>query len=243
MLSAELKMLQAHKLDIEDLFEEYKIEFNRDMQYAEQHFSKKLPVEDDVVQEVASEDKDTLRHDPTLKNQRYRKTEDGWENETPPVDDDSAHIEPTSSKPAPKWAKKVYKKIAMASHPDRVQEEPNKEKLTRIFSKAAQCMSDEKFDNLLGLALELGIDIDDPEVDVIPLLQARINSIKEEVSSIEESLAWIWGEGFGCLELRIPIVSAHLYSKNLDINNDSLRSIIEEIESKSDGEHDNEGSE
>ena len=86
------------------------------------------------------------------------------------------------------------------------------------------------FSALLGLALELDIKIAEGDIDVIPLLQDKIKSLKEEKKVIESSPAWLWGEGFGIPQMRSALAGIHLRNAGYDLKNEEINSIIDEIE-------------
>ena len=228
MLSSELKMLQSYKIDAELLYEDYRSEFYSDMSFIESKLSPQEKNEEAVPPE-SPPDIDTLKIDPSSKDQRWRKTDEGWEREDSPEEDTPSAEDP--SKPAaPSWAKKLYKKIALVAHPDRTLEKDNKKRLNKIFTDSAGAMSTGDFNKLLGYALDLGIDLQDADVDHVPLITSRIESVKQELKAIEESLEWLWGESLGVSNLRKAVATTYLRKKGIDVNTDELVSIIKEME-------------
>ena len=225
MLASELKMLQSYKIDAEILYEDYKAEFASDMSEI-----KSLLVKDkkERSDDSSSEDhNDVLTIDPNSSDQRWKKTETGWQPEDD-LDDNSD----SQKKPAPDWAKKLYKRIALASHPDRTLDQDNKGRLNKIFTESASAMDTGDFNKLVGFALDLDIDLLAADIDHIPVLSSRISKVKEELSAIEQNLEWIWGESLGVLDLRKKIAHRYFAQNGYDLNTDDLESIIQKLEGK-----------
>jgi hypothetical protein len=234
LLNSELKMLQSYKTDVSLLYEEYKSEFCRDMAYIESLESQvKPPPESPSIHKG-----DSLRLDPDP-NSRWRKTETGWEREEASSNEAGESFK-EEQKEVPPWAKTLYKKIALASHPDRTLEEHElkKKKLNKIFADAAQAVSEGTFNKLLGYALELNIEVDDDPAS-IPLLEERVRELKKEIEVIQGSLEWLWGEHLGIHEVRARIAVGYLSAKNLLLKNADLVSIIKEMESRNESRPDN----
>lgn len=230
LTSSELRMLQAYKLDMSLLLEDYTLEFSRDMSFIKREL--KLAAGGEEPLQESSGDGDTLDLDSDT-IQAWKKTEDGWEKKHGSNDEkkESEHLE-TSEKPAPpSWAKKLYKKIAMVSHPDKTAEDHRKKKLSKIFRDCAQIMSEGNFDELLGYALELDIDVySDDDTDHLPLMISRVNDLKREIHEIQQKPEWLWGETLGELGIRTQIAAGILSREGLSVNNDILADIISRLE-------------
>ncbi len=229
-------MLQSYKIDAELLYEDYRSEFFSDMT----HIESKLGANSDTTLldesldncggKKPKEDHD-LSIDPNSKVQQWRKTKDGWEREDPgpeSPEQETEQITPKSNAPA--WAKKLYKKIALASHPDRTIESDNRRRLNKVFAESASAMQEGDFNKLVGLALDLGIEFLDTDADHIPVLSQRIAEIKGELKTIEESVEWLWGESLGMIEMRKLIAHGYFRRKYNDLNIDTLADIIKEME-------------
>ena len=223
-------MLQSYKIDAELLYEDYKSEFYSDMSYIK---STLVPLPDKAEEPQPQEAEeassfDTLKIDPNDGDQRWRKTENGWEKEeTSSTKDESA-----SKPPPPPWAKKLYKKIALVSHPDRTLDKENKAKFNKIFAQSAAAMSTGEFNKLLELALDLGIEISDTDIDHIPVLSSRIEVVRKELKDIEDSFEWMWGESLGVLSIRTNIAILYFRKSGIDLNTDQLSDTIKEMEKK-----------
>ena len=231
-LESELRMLQHLRTDLDLTLDEYSEEFRSDMKRLTS-LLKLQKVKDEKPPEANAtiDDPDTLKLDPNVKEQRWRKTEDGWEREDIPEDLPEETIESSSKKlTAPDWAKKLYKKIALASHPDRTLNDHRHEKLKKIFQDSASAMESGKFKTLLGYALELDIPTSAIGPEVLPLLKQRLESLKQEIETVKQSWEWVWGESMGIIELRSQIAHAYLTSKKIDVKIEDLPDIISLIE-------------
>lgn len=90
--------------------------------------------------------------------------------------------------------KKVFRKIALKIHPDRLfesteeQEKIYKEK----FNKANQALDMDDYWELVEIATDLDIDLPEVEEKEVDIFQKKINSLKEEISVIESTMVWQW---------------------------------------------------
>lgn len=226
-------MLQAYHFDMSQLYEDYRDEFHRDMATLESLISASSNEGEDQESKFSDADGDTLTFDPTSGVQRWRKTEDGWEREDIPDDDTTAETPQEENDPAPAWAKKLYKKIALVTHPDRTSADPRKEKLNKVFADSARAMSEGDYEKLLGYALDLDLDIMSDDVDSIPLIKKRISDIKQEITTIEGSLEWLWGESLELPDIRAGVAKVYLQGKGFTINIEDAAAMIKTLENSS----------
>jgi len=91
-------------------------------------------------------------------------------------------------------------------------------------------MSEGEFSKLLGLALELGIPSNTTDAASIPILQNRVSDVKSEISTIEKSLEWLWGESIGVPSIRANIAQLFFSNKGIIVKIEELVSIIEQLE-------------
>lgn len=225
-LENELRMLQHLRDDLVIVLQDYKKEFSEDMSQLESMVTSQKDAESQDEAELS--DANSLRIDPSAKDQRWRKTEDGWEKEG---NSEQNENKPVSEKLiAPSWAKKLYKKIAIVSHPDKTINDHRHEKLKKIFQESVTAMEEGDFKKLIGYALELDIPTSSVGVELLPLLKQRLVVLKEEVKALKESWEWVWGESMGLIELRSQIAQSYLSSKKIDVNIEELSHIISQIE-------------
>lgn len=235
VLKSELQMLQKYKTETSLLFDEYKKEYTSDISFLEE---KLVSIKDEAEdRSPEGETEDSLRLD-SQGDQEWKKTEDGWEKtDSSNSSEESQHEPEESDKPQPPaWAKKLYRKIALISHPDRMSEDFPKEKLKKIFLETADAMSEGDFEKLLGFALELGIEEEEDDISMLPLLKKRIDDLKLEIRGIESSPEWLWGEGLGLPEIRVALAMRFFNQRGVDLNMEELADIIQEMENRSDAE-------
>jgi hypothetical protein len=87
--------------------------------------------------------------------------------------------------------KKIWKIIALMTHPDRTKNDPEK---TEMYLAANRAADEGSVDEILRIAAELNIEI--PEES--PLVEAKLESIANELENrlktMEGSVLWQWGQ-------------------------------------------------
>ena len=133
---------------------------------------------------------------------------------TPEPDDDEQlrrDVENHSSA-APSWMKKLYKQIAMKTHPDRIAHQNlspyEKAEYKRLFDTAKHAIREARGGDLVYAAEALGIDPDISPSMRISLLVARGEKMKAEITSIYKKPSWVWGESDGNIEVRKKMLSS-----------------------------------
>jgi hypothetical protein len=111
-----------------------------------------------------------------------------------------------NSASAPSWMKKLYKQIAMKTHPDRVAHQDlspyEKAEYKRLFDTAKQAIQDSHGGELVYAAEALGINPDISPSMRISLLAARGEKIKTQIIQIYKKPSWVWGESYHKPEVR-----------------------------------------
>ena len=220
LVQSEVKMLQSYHDQCLELLIEYEVEFNSDISY----FKKAVALKDgapecESPEEIAG---DTVPVDPGL----YKKTDDGWEK----IKDDPLPEASDSNEDkdlAPEWAKKLYKKIALATHPDKVGGHTMEQELIRKFLKAGKSYQAGEYDELVAMAIELNIDIELGDEAMYASLSKQKDSLRSKISEVESNLAWIWCENCGNIGLKAKILLAHL---DYPVNITELEDMITEKE-------------
>jgi hypothetical protein len=111
---------------------------------------------------------------------------------------------------APEWAKKVFRKIALKTHPDKIKDVPESRELEEMYSKANQAIMDGSYDALLEICQLLSIECDlDPKVE-LRLNIERQKKTREKLKKIENSLPWAWGEAYEEPDIRKKILTSIL---------------------------------
>ena len=109
--------------------------------------------------------------------------------------------------------KKLYRKIVTLTHPDKVEhmlDLTDEERLDRaqIYRQACESFELRRMDDLVELAVYLGIDVDIPMSVKIDRIQNQVNRLKTELDSITKMIEWIWGNNFGNNLVRARILGA-----------------------------------
>ena len=138
---------------------------------------------------------------------------------------------PSFKSSAPSWAKKIFRKIAMLIHPDKTS---NPEKDSRLFLKATNSFETGNYDDLLSIAidLEITLDLDTPALG--KMLQKKIDILRKDVSELERSIPWLWGESFGVYEVRVPLLKLNLSSQGIEVDEEDLHLALQEREQEND---------
>ena len=130
--------------------------------------------------------------------------------------------------------KKLYRKIAKETHPDRYDQldisESEKESLHGIFKRAAEAYEVDDVPEMLRLALVLDIDVEDmglDESEVLTFVEKAIVKTQTELEKMAESFVWMWGTTKGQVELRVRLLDAYLrQTGHPPVSNTILRDIV-----------------
>jgi len=92
--------------------------------------------------------------------------------------------------------KKLFKKIAMICHPDKLtlMSEDEREEKTRLFIKAQIEAKQGNFYQLNSIAMELGIDLPQTKESYLKMLKRESESVKRKIEDISGTYAWAWCE-------------------------------------------------
>ena len=109
--------------------------------------------------------------------------------------------------------KKLYRKIVTLTHPDKVEHMTgltDEERLDRaqIYRQACESFELRRMDDLVELAVYLGIDVDIPMSVKIDRIQNQVDRLKTELESITKMIEWIWGNNFGNNLVRARVLGA-----------------------------------
>lgn len=85
--------------------------------------------------------------------------------------------------------RKLWKAIAVATHPDKTGGDPHK---TELYKRASRAWDDRKYEELISIALDLDIPTEEADDNAVTLLEARSGQISERISQIEGSVLWQW---------------------------------------------------
>ena len=111
--------------------------------------------------------------------------------------DGGAELDIAEASQAPAWAKKLYRKIVLETHPDRLAhldvDSPDRAVRENIYLKATQALRDDRCYDLLDIALDLDISIDDLPLDLqIKMHQQKENELLNKINDIKKQTGWAW---------------------------------------------------
>ena len=113
----------------------------------------------------------------------------------PNSSDENFDLEPGDEICHPEWAKKLYKKIALETHPDRFNNlnlpEADKRSRLKNFQLCRQALEDEEYGTLLDVAmlLELDFEISEEHADHISKLAEKFEN---QIKNIRNTVEYIW---------------------------------------------------
>ena len=114
------------------------------------------------------------------------------------------------------WEKKLYKKIMMEVHPDRLDlvSKNTKDRLRRAgFEERIQL--DSTVEVLLAIAIHLDIN---PDLEITKqrrLLSHHLNSTSSKMKEAHNTIGWSWGESIDAPEFRLGIVKKILLANSI----------------------------
>ncbi len=209
LIQSEVKMLQSYYDECLSLLKEYESEYSRDISYFKAEISGEKPVPE------TSKSSEAIPVDAGL----YEKDEAGWKKGS--GEDSEVAEKNDPSKPA--WAKRLYKQIAIATHPDKVAGHSLEQLLVSKFLKAGKAYEEGEFEELVTMALELNIDVGVDDDVMLVMLEKQRATLKDKITQTESTLAWIWGEAHGDVDLKCKILSSQIqHSMNIDTLKDMI---------------------
>tara|TARA_R110000824_G_scaffold134231_3_gene297183 strand:- start:1131 stop:1703 length:573 start_codon:yes stop_codon:yes gene_type:complete len=109
--------------------------------------------------------------------------------------------EPPPTPPKNKDLKKLYRKIAEKTHPDRVGNNSHAD----LFSQAASAYANNDIAKLLDIASGINIELSELSSDSILLLKNNIKTVFEEINTKKKTAAWAWHKSVGEEEKKVII--------------------------------------
>lgn len=100
---------------------------------------------------------------------------------------DDEDLEVCKSEPPPE-IKKLYRQIALNTHPDKFEDE----RLNEIFRLAAAAIEEENWMLLVELAGELKLDIDFLSDETCEIIEKSIEKSEQQIGTIKNSFSYMW---------------------------------------------------
>ena len=222
LLQSEVQMLQHYHSQIVDLHEDYKQEYASDLDF---FVSKARELFKEDEPEPEPESQEPTGTTVAMDDLKFRQQQEAGSG-----DDISDQKPSTKKSDAPEWARKLFKKIALMTHPDRIGDENLRENLQKSFMRANRALEDGKLDDLLGVAIDLNVDAGLEDEALIPLLSAKIQSCKDAIQQIESTPEWIWGESLGIHAQRSALLAVLLGKRGFNLTPDQVDKMVTERE-------------
>ena len=149
--------------------------------------------------------------------QRPEKFEKKRKKNVQPADHNEPQPSPVNKEPEREpWEKKLYKRVMMQIHPDRLDlmSKDAKDRRRRIeFEERLQLDSSPEM--LLAIAIHLEVDTDLDAVKQRRLLNLYLSSSSNKIKEAQGLIGWSWGESVDAPEFRLGIVKKILSVNNL----------------------------
>jgi hypothetical protein len=108
----------------------------------------------------------------------------------------------------PEDIKKIWKSIAVITHPDRTNNDHRK---TELYLAASEAVKNGAIDEIIRIATELGIEIPEASAASVLRLETLANDLQKKISQTESSILWQWG--VAPPEIKLRIMDAYISMK------------------------------
>jgi len=186
------QMLSAEMLETEIILDECMIEFNERF-------------ETGVENKTAESSQEIIKKE---EKSSFEKNEEKKERER-----EKNNIENREILPKDKDLGELFKKIALKTHPDRLndKDDDDAEYLIELYKEAANAAEIGDGMSLLEIAYELDINVKINPKKEIKWLNKKIESIYESIEEMKSTAEWIWGHSDGAERERVEkMVSSQL---------------------------------
>jgi hypothetical protein len=173
------------------------------------------------------------------RSQSQQHADDSCQTQPPPLSEE-VEDDVEDQSPAPSWAKRAYRLIALQAHPDRVNsrddlDDYQRDRLASLYREATESYENKNYSVLSEIAAELEIDAGIPDDELERGLENRIHLLREEIGSTQKTLSWAWGISFGDIAKRIRVLKKCCEVMSINTPDESaLSEIIREMESQPD---------
>ena len=107
---------------------------------------------------------------------------------TPEVKNTSEDEEPQQSEKKNGDLKKLYRKIASKTHPDKSDDK----KYEEVFADAAKAYRENDLGKILEIAGSLNLELLELSEDSINLLEKNIQTLSTNLNNMKQTVAWLW---------------------------------------------------
>ena len=85
--------------------------------------------------------------------------------------------------------RKIWKSIAIKTHPDKTGNDPV---MTALYKRASAAYDERQYEVLMDVAAQLSIRIENPSEQLIKLLEERVGCLESDLKRINDSVLWTW---------------------------------------------------
>lgn len=181
----QIKYLKEEFAECQQIYEKAKIEFFTDAITKK----KEMGAEDDEISDASLDTDDTNDSDPMAEEVLTTSESDREEIEDLEISDTS------SAKNQPRWAKQLFRDVAVITHPDKVPDslsEKLREKLVSLYTLATDAYQSGNFSGLVEAASELGVEMPSDGEDLAQYLNSEIFDLEGKIEEIKMTLIWTW---------------------------------------------------
>lgn len=128
----------------------------------------------------------------------------------------------------PAWAKKAYRSIALVTHPDKssfIPVDSVRKKFAKYYQIAIDSYENEEYENLLFIASDLGIEIE--EDSVFDMIDPKLKKIQNEIDQMKRSNAYNWANIEK--ERRPEVLENYMKSMGFVFTREKVEEVIEEV--------------
>ncbi len=97
---------------------------------------------------------------------------------------------------SPQWAKKLFKKIAKETHPDKLEHlsvsEEQKAEKKKMYLDSLSSINDGDFFSLVDTAIRLGVDTEMSHDEIKKYLMKKVEKIENQIEDIKSKFSWVW---------------------------------------------------
>lgn len=108
------------------------------------------------------------------------------------VDESPSSESPQPADKEPEDMRKIWKQIAMATHPDKTGNDLEK---TELYKKAGEAYKEKRYDEIIEIAIALGLDLENLSDETTKLLEKRVEDLEKKLHGIQHNVLWEWASG------------------------------------------------
>jgi len=148
-----------------------------------------------------------------------------------PVEDQNAKDEHEDLTPDDPVCKKLFRKIAVIAHPDKLLNIDDEEKthLTDLYAQAAAANKTGDRSTLIEIAASLNIPIDiDPDLQIAAMTE-RVNALEKSIDETRQTLPYMWIKSKDDTQRRAAILRSIITRMGLNIPDEIINDVLQWI--------------